>query len=543
MPNLIIHTPGGTQSEHELTTRVLKIGRADTCEIILHDDAEISRVHAEVWLDEQNRVVVYDRNSKNGTKTDDGQVFRGEKRFAYRNIRIGGHDIRIAGAAADPRGVKPTFVAADQSTSVGDTQFFPSSRKLDLNAQRLQLLIQLAERIGGVFDRKQLLEQALNACCDALGFERGLIALKTGRGDTEHPVTRNVQKDETGAYKISRTLINRALIHGERAIVNNPATDLVDNLTESLVRFPICSALCVPILNRNEVLGVIYGDRITQAQTYQPHDVDFLAAIAQQVGVGIANLRLFQEHVKAQKVYAELEQAREIQQRLLPEEPMSLNRVTLEGFNDPSFAVSGDYYDYFPLDRGRMGFIIADVTGHGLSAALIMANVQSAIRVALTPGVELPDLVSRVNRLICRNTAAHVFITAILGTIDSATGAVEYVSAGHPGPLVLSSKGVRDTPEANSLPLGIEPEETFRVVRVDGSDKTRGLLFYTDGLTEAMDAQERLLGLEPVIEGLMGIGEISTGSLIRTARNVLRDHLGGVTRLDDMTLLAAQIRD
>ena len=520
----------------------MRIGRAETCEIILHDDAEISRVHAEVWLDEQGRVVVQDRGSKNGTRADDGQVFRNEKRVAYRSFRIGGHDFKILGAAPDPRDKRQIFSpGADQSTMTGDTQYFPSSRKLDLNAQRLQLLIQLGERIGGVFDRKQLLEQALNACCDALGFERGMIALKTQRGDTESPVTRNVQVDENGAYKISRTLINRALQSGERAIVNNPATD-IDTMTESMVRFPICSALCVPILNRNEVLGVIYGDRVTQAATYQPADVDFLAAIAQQVGVGIANLRLLQEHVRAQKVYAELDAAREIQRRLLPDEPMAVNRIALEGYNDPSFAVSGDYYDYFPLDRGRIGFIIADVTGHGLSAALIMANVQSAIRVALTPNVELTDLISRVNRLICRNTQSHVFITAILGTIDSASGAVDFVSAGHPGPILLSAKGARVLETDNSLPLGVEPEERFHVVHVDPAERLRALLFYTDGLTEAMDAKERLLGIEPVIDGLSRAADATTAGLIRTARGVLRDHLDGAQRMDDMTLLAAQIK-
>lgn len=541
MPTLVIHAPNGTKSQIELGARPIRLGRAETCDVVLHDDAEVSRVHAEVTLDEQGRVVVADRMSKNGTRVDEGDVFRGAKRIAYRTIRIGGHDVTILGAGKPTPPTGAVLFSGDDPTTVGDTHYFPSSRKLDLNAQRLQLLIQLTERIGGVFERKQLLEQALDACCESLGFERGLIALKTQRGDTELPITRNVQRDEQGALKISRTLINRALIQGERAIVNNPATDLMNNLSESLVRFPICSALVVPIMNRSEILGVIYGDRITQASTYQSGDVDFLAAIAQQVGVGIANLRLLQEHVKALKVYAELDQAREIQQRLLPEEALALNRLTLEGYNDPSFAVSGDYFDYFPLDDRRVAFIIADVTGHGLSAALMMANVQAVVRVALTPDVALPDLATRVNRLICRNTAAHVFVTAILGVMDSESGLIEYVSAGHPGPVVVGRGGVQHVEERNSLPLGIEPEETFETVRVDAG-RASALLFYTDGLTEAMDGNEQQLGLEPVVDALTRLTDVTSGGLIRTARSVLKDHLGGATRLDDLTLLAAHFR-
>lgn len=541
MPSLEIHAPSGRQTKIELDRAPIKLGRAETCDVILYDDAEVSRVHAEVWIEDDGRVMVLDRGSKNGTRTDDGEVFRNAKRPAYKSIRIGEHDIRVIGAAPRTGTTSVTFIEdPPDKVRMGDTQFFPSSRRLDLNQQRLNLLIQLSQRIGGVFDRKQLLEQALDACCEALHFERGLIALKTQRGDTESPITRNVQTDETGAYKISRSLINRALVHGERAIVNNPATDLPNLLTESLVRFPICSALVVPILNRNEILGVIYGDRISQGQVtpYQPADVDFLAAIAQQVGVGVVNLRLLQEHLRAQKMYAELEQARSIQQRLLPEEPLVAGCVALEGYNEPSSAVSGDYFDYFDLEDGRIGIIIADVTGHGLPAALVMANLQSAVRVALSADVALTDLVDRVNKLVCRNVASHVFITAILGTIDTRTGLLEYVSAGHPGPLLFTERGVVPREHENALPLGVEPDETYTVYRIQPDEGVRAVLFYTDGLVEAIDGGGNLLGIDGVVRGLSTLRDLSTGSIIRIARSTMRDFLSGVTRIDDMTLLA-----
>ena len=232
MTRVRVTSPRGEQFELTVSPRPTLFGRAEDCDFVLRHDAEVSRHHAKVWLDEQNRIVVMDNGSKNGTRVDDGEAFRKDQRFAFHSIRIGEHELQIMAAertAAD----EPVRFAPELDIKTGDTQFFPSTRKLDLSAQRLQLLIQMTERIGGRFERTELLEEALNACCETLGFERGLIVLKTQRGDTENPVTRNLPRDETGAFKVSRTLVNRALIHGERAIVNNPATDL-DGLTESL---------------------------------------------------------------------------------------------------------------------------------------------------------------------------------------------------------------------------------------------------------------------------------------------------------------------
>lgn len=549
MTKLLIQTPDGRKATLDLTDKRLKLGRAEWCDFVLRNDAEVSREHAQIWLDDQGRILVEDMQSKNGTRVDDGEAFRGARQVATHSIRIGEHQIEIVGAPPRPakaRTPAPTFIETVPA-GIGDTQFFPSTRKLelDLNRQRLDHLMQLTERIGGVFERKQLLEQALDACCDALRFERGLIALKTQRGDTELPVSRNVQRDENGAFKISRTLINRALVDGEQAIVNNPATDLVGNLTESLVRFPINSALCVPILYRSEILGVIYGDRVTtgDGEPYMPEDVDFLAAIAQQVGVGLANLRLFQEHLQAQKVFAELQAARGIQQRLLPAKPLEIGRVRIEGYNEASSAVSGDYFDYFDLGDGRAGIIIADVAGHGLPAAMVMANIQSAVRVALTGQISLPELAERINRLICLNTGTALFVTAILGIVDAHTGVFEYVGAGHPPPISLArGKATPLTEENNSLFLGYEHDETYHVQRIEPADNMAGWLLYTDGVNEATDRDGSLLGIQPVVRALGELNDITADNMIRVARNVVRQHLDGVPIADDLTLLAIQLK-
>ncbi|MFH1745929.1 MAG: SpoIIE family protein phosphatase [Planctomycetota bacterium] len=543
MPSLVLSTFGGATHRYEVTTQPLRVGRADCCDIVLPDDAEVSREHAEIWIDDRGHILVSDTNSKNGTRVDDREAFRNETHPAFRIIRIGGHELAVADAPSPAAAsISAITFVPDTPESTGTTRFFPSSRGLDLSQQRLALLMSLTARIGGAFERKQLLEQALDACCEALNFERGLIALKTPRGEAELPVTRNVETDESGAYKISRTLINRALIHGERAVVNNPATDLVGNLSDSLVRFPICSALCVPIFNREEILGVIYGDRITRAATYTSSDVDFLAAIAQQVGIGLANLSLFKEYVRSQKMYAELEAARQIQCDLLPAAPLRAGSVAMDGYNEPSSAVGGDYFDYFPLGDDAIGFVIADVTGHGLPAALIVANLQAAVRGALTASTPLPELTNRINRLIYDNTTSSVFITAILGRIHSDSGMIEYVNAGHPQPIIVGQSDTALSAYESSLPLGVDLGEEYSVHRIEPSQHAGVLLFYTDGLIEAESTAGQMLGLEMVTAALAALSRPGTEATLRTTLEIVRAHLAGKKNADDLTLLAIQYR-
>ena len=539
MRELLIRSTDGTVATMQLTDRPLRIGRSETCDIVLRNDGEVSREHAELWLAEDNRLMVADLNSKNGTRVDDAEVFRNCTRVAQKRVHVGEHVIEWR---ADGREDETVVVfAPDANTGMGGTRFFPSSQRLDLSQQRLDLLISLAERLSGTFDRKQLLNQALDACCETLKFERGLIALKTPRGEPDLPVTRNLKRDENGAYQVSRTLINRALVDGERAIVNNPATDLAGNISESLIRFPICSALCVPIRHRGEILGVIYGDQITTGAVYSDPDVDFFAAIAQQVGLGLANLRMMQERARTEQIMAELQHARTIQRMLLPPAPLTNRRITVEGFNEPCSAVSGDYFDFFELSDDKIGIIIADVTGHGLPAALLMANLQAAVRVAMGRDTPLPELASRINRLICRNTASETFITAILASVIASTGEIELVNAGHPGPLLFGGSVRVFSSEHSSLPLGIDPDEQFEVQRIAPPDYDDAILFFTDGMNEAAGEDSSLLGISPVIEAIAELPRRTTSAMIRTARSVVRSHLQGAANNDDMTFLALHL--
>lgn len=534
MTYVIVNHRDGRQQRVELTDLPLRFGRSAECHVILADDGEVSREHAEVRLLEDGQMLVRDLGSKNGTLVDGHILLRGDSATARESVRIGSHELTINRAGTPPTRAPAT--PARGETAVGDVTQFPSSKGLQLSHDRLLLLMELTRQIGkGTFERRRFLDEALAECCELLKFERGMIALRTPRGEPEMPITRNVDPGQ-----ISRTLINRALVDGVRTVVNDLEADLPGNITDSLVRFPICSALCVPIMHHDEILGVIYGDRVTgpAAAPYTAADVDFLAAVGQQVGVGLANLRLLADHMLYRQMQRDVEQAFAIQRRLLPPEPLRCGPLLAAGFNEPSAGVSGDYFDYVVKDDGTLGFIIADVVGHGLPAALLSSNLQAAVHVGLGGSVSLTDMVTRINRHVCRSTDPHVFITAILGVADPNRGEINFTCAGHPPPLVMTPDGVEELQYDGSLPLGLDENERFPVITVRPRSELRGVLFYTDGLTEAAAPSGELLGIERVQAALTTGKPSRAADIIGHLRQLVRQHTAGKPHADDLTLLA-----
>lgn len=537
MPRLVYDDLHGKRHLLELSTKPVLIGRKDTCDLCI-EDGEVSREHAAVRVNDANQVIVSDRGSKNGTSVDSGPTFHGAERAAQQMIRVAEHIINIEYSTTTSN--LPPVPAAPSQT--GDLTVFPSTAGIDLSKDRLNLLMQLAERISaGAFDRRQLLEKALSECIRTFDFERGLIALRTARGDTESPVTHKMQPDQ-----VSRTILNPALNDGQRSVMNDLSD--IPNISESVVINKICSALCVPILHHSEILGVIYGDRVTTptVRPYQKPDVDFLAAVAQQIGSGLSNLRLLDERLRYERAQAEIEQASAIQRKLLPEKPLEVGGARLIGLNEPSAFVSGDYYDYVPLGDDQAAFVIADVSGHGLAAAMLAVNLQAAFHLAIEELIKFPtfdervealgSMTERINRLICRNTGDDKFVTGIIGLVHPPARQIALTNGGHHPPIVVGDE-VRGLEVTSDLLLGLVDDMPYGVQRFELTPNEQRLLFYTDGLIEAANTSGDMLGIEAVLENLQSKTVTDQDPPIKLVLEHVRDFMAGLANEDDMTLL------
>ena len=230
----------------------------------------------------------------------------------------------------------------------------------------------------------------------------------------------------------------------------------------------------------------------------------------------------------------ELERAREIQQSLLPKEIPQLAGFEVAGAWLPARTVSGDYYDVFRLDGSRLGVCIADVAGKGVSAALLMANVQAAVHAFASSAESAAGVCGKVNRLLCENVAIGKFVTFLYGVLDSEARTFQYCNAGHLYPIHITADGAHMLDEGGAV-LGIFPAWEYKddVVALGSGDR---LLLFTDGITEAADGTEREFGEEH-------LAALACGLLARSAAEMNKLLLEDVTKFcagrfqDDATLL------
>lgn len=301
--------------------------------------------------------------------------------------------------------------------------------------------------------------------------------------------------------------------------------------------FETRSILCAPMSVKGERIGAIElinkrgGDGL-----FDDDDLHLLQALAVSAGLAVLNARMAAELVEQERVKRELELAAEIQRSLLPEEKES--DFPVKGVNLPARVVSGDFYDFYPLDDGRVAFTLGDVSGKGMNAALMMAKTASLLR-CLGKAIKEPGrLLTLVNEEVAETATRGMFVTLVHGVYDPETGYVRLANAGHEPPLILSRDGEFTAIEAEAPPLGISPA----LLDEDGFPETEfnldgGRLFvFTDGVTEGYIDD----GVELGIDGLKEMMTAAGGENVQALLNEVREKIGGGGRVlrDDVTLIA-----
>jgi serine phosphatase RsbU (regulator of sigma subunit) len=241
--------------------------------------------------------------------------------------------------------------------------------------------------------------------------------------------------------------------------------------------------------------------------------------------------------LEKQRLEGELELARQIQQQLLPAGEPSVPGFQLAGRSTPARQVGGDYYDFIPLGDERTLFVMADVSGKGAPAAILMSGVRAALHSIPIEKVALSDIAARLNTFIHSCTRASEFITLFVGVLDNATGELRYVNAGHDFPYLLPQAGGIERLEVGGLLMGAYPNAAYEeaVVHLRPGDR---LFLYTDGLSEALDPEGVMFGEERIHETLCATRELSAAEALEMMMARVGDFTREAEASDDITMLA-----
>lgn len=512
------------------------IGRDAGCDIPLLDSVT-SRRHARIYQDSYGHFWIQDLQSKNGTLLNDKRVVTARLADGD-SIGIGA--CRLTFQLDREPGIVLTDSPVD--TQPAATSAWGAQQRLDLSHKRLERLYELNARLTGKFDRDELLGEVLDICVEELRFERAGIGVWPGpAGPLKWVRTHLARGPEAGEFRISRTLLDRTLRTAERILITDTADDAVDP-TESMISAHVRSAMCVPMEYLQEVRGVVYGDRITSIGGYDREDLDFFAALGRLGAMALANVQLVEERQQRQRVEIQLQWARQIQARLFPAEPLVMDKLHIDALNEPGQKVSGDYYDFFKRPDGRVALAIADVSGKGVPASLLMANLQAGVHLILPDENDLALAVKRLNALICRNVADTKFITAFFGVLDPTTRRLQHVNAGHHCPyLVRPGRPAELLSIEPGLPLGVEPAFDYQSDILELPAEAASLFFYTDGVPEAQNEAGEFFGMDRLATALQSDRSLSPEDLLTRVQRSVKQFIRNQPPSDDVTMLVVRL--
>ncbi len=409
------------------------------------------------------------------------------------------------------------------------------NRQLDKKVQELNTLFEIGQELNSTLDREKIVSLLIYAIMGELMVNRSYVFLKED-GHFKLASHRGARGEAADLEALTGKGFLKSLGRLTSPILVNDA-ELSRNL-KVLQRLGL--AVAAPMRIQDETKGVIVlGEKINR-QSFTPDDLEFIATLSNLAMTSIENARLFEETLEKQRIEEELSIAREIQQRLLPRTFPEIPSFEIYGVNLPSRQVGGDYFDCIVLDPEHVAITIADVSGKGIPASLIMSNLQAGLHSLIAPHADIANMMFKLNNLIYAHTTYDKFITFFYAEVDVKEKSMVYVNAGHNPPYLWSKNGKLKTLETGGLVLGMMPNMMYETEKVQ-LNCGDALLLFTDGVTEAVDIHRKQFE-EWRLEKLLSHGQNLSGrELIDKVIGELNKFAKGAPQADDITMLALKV--
>ncbi len=513
-----------------------EIGRADACTVRL-DEASVSRRHARVSV-RGEEVVLVDLGSSNGTRLN-GAVITGTAALSAGDvIDLGNVQLAVDGNGNTSLFLEQTRVREGLSVNVDELRRAHTNER-DKKAYLFRILAEAGELLARPLTPEKIFDPLLKLVEKALQPERAFLLLQEEDDDEPRIVASRVHGGVPGGMILSHTLLARVIEQRTAFLTEDASRDERLQGGDSIVGAGTRSAMAAPLFDNERVIGLLYADSSDPGVHYDRDELQAFVLLANVVAVAITHARFHALEEERRRLNTELVAARRIMARLLPREMPTLPGLNVTAHLVPCEEVAGDLYDVRLLPDGRLLLVVGDVAGKGLSAALLVAALLPAIRIVADECADLGRLASRINDQIFDATEAVRFATLFLGLLDPRTGRLDFVNAGHNPPLMMAPGGLLTALPPSGPPVGMVPDLEYPVNHVTLKPGCR-LVFYSDGLTEAMNGDEEMYGEERLHELLAGCPGCTQTDLQRRVLDDVATFTGGAPPIDDVTLVLVE---
>lgn len=540
---LVVINPSGNRNRVPVQPVPFLIGRNADNNLVLRDN-RISRSHARIQI-EGDDYVIEDLQSRHGLWVNGERVERHVLRNSDR-IEFG-----------HPDSYKLTFNFEDQQIDRIIDQIAPSQATgaVTSNLGKLRALVEVARALQSSMSTEEILSSVVDAALMVTGTERGFLMLRRG-SDLDMAVARDrsgrpLDKDE---LKVPMSVINRAL-NQRRDLLSmsfDPEEQQGIRPESTIASLELRSVVCVPLVRvrsgnsqetsvlsaARETVGLLYLDSRDVTADLSHGNRELLQTLALEASTILENARLLEEERAKQRLEEELNIARQIQTELLPSKLPAEGWFRAAGSSLPSHQVGGDYFDVRQLDSRTWFTVVADVSGKGVSSALLASLLQGAFLRACVDPAQIKDTMARVNRYLIERTRGEKYATVFYSTFD-AQGRLEWANAGHCTPILLHRDGRMRTLETTGMPLGMLEEADWAVenVQLEPGDK---LVMYSDGLTEAESSDNQFFGVPRLRELLRGHATEACDVLHKAVLDSVERYTEGSVLSDDITLVVVE---
>jgi sigma-B regulation protein RsbU (phosphoserine phosphatase) len=544
VPRLILIEPAGVRREVGISPLPFRIGRQAGNELTLRD-SRISRQQAQI-VAQDGIFVLEDLGSRHGTFVNGQKVFRHQLNpkdtidfgmpDSYRLVYLGEE------------------TTLDELLERVEVPAPPQTGSREL--YHLGVLLEVARTLGTGLSLEDVLTVVVDAAIQVTRTERGVLLLADSKGELKTSVARDARRStlQSDLVQISSGVLKRVVSSRRELIVSDTEEDSAIQQQASMARLELHTVVAIPLeklpviesidatvsARQGELLGVLYLDSHIPSSAFSDLDRQVLRTLAHEAARVIENAKLFAASRAKARLDHELEIASQIQRQLLPKSFPKLPQLAVMGSTLACLSVGGDCFDVIELGGGRYGFFVGDVSGKGITAALLATLLQGVFYTTAALDIPLAEIVSRVNQYLCERSSDDRYATLFYGVLDPA-GRLEYVSAGHVPPIVRCRSGKIEPLGSGNFPVGMFADAEYTAASVD-LQPGDFLVIYTDGVTEAYNLQSEMFGEERLCGLLEKFSGETVEELSGAVESGVRMFTEGASQADDITVLVVQYR-